>query len=120
MSEKSAREFAAGPTVSSMIGSTPPPADAAGEASRKEPAFDPLKLCIFSTVALLGWIFGPFALLVFAGVAFAGYWKAHQAGLRRSRCYLRDTRLVLAYLALLTLAGVAGAVWWGMRLFGAA
>lgn len=117
MSEQSARRFASGPSVKSMIdgATTPPTAEAPDEAP-----FDPLKLCIFSTVALLGWIFGPFALLVFAGVAFAGYWKAHQAGLRRSRCYLRDTRLVLAYLALLTIAGIAGAVWWGMRLFGAA
>ena len=111
-----ARRFAAGPPISSIVdGAGPPPV-----APTEEAAFDPLKLCIFSTVALLGWIFGPFALLVFAGVAFAGSWRAHQAGLRRSRCYLRDTRLVLAYLALLAVAGLAGAVWWAMRLFGAA
>ncbi len=29
-------------------------------------AFDPLKLCIFTTVALLAWILGPFAVLAFA------------------------------------------------------
>ena len=45
-----------------------------------------------------------------AGVGFAGYWKARQAGLTRSRCYLRDTRLVLAYLAALAAAGVWGLV----------
>ena len=38
----------------------------------------------------------------------AGYWKARQAGLTRSRCYLRDTRLVLAYLAVFALAGLVG------------
>jgi hypothetical protein len=48
------------------------------------------------------------ALVVFAGVGFAGYWKARRAGLTRSKCYLRDTRLVLAYLAALTAAGLWG------------
>lgn len=73
--------------------------------------FDPLRLCIFATVALLGWLAGPFALLFFAGLGFVGYWKARQAGLTRSKCLLRDTRLVLAYLGLLVVAAGAG-IWW--------
>ena len=76
-----------------------------------EAPFDPLRLCIFATIALLGWIFGPFALAVFAGLGFSGYWRARRAGLTRSRCYLRDTRLVLGYLALLMILAAAG-VWW--------
>lgn len=76
-----------------------------------EPAFDPLKLCIFTTVALLTWVFGPAAVAVFAAVGLAGYWKAHQAGLTRSRCYLRDVRLVLLYLGVVLAAAVAGVVW---------
>ena len=72
--------------------------------------FDPLRLCIFATISLLGWVFGPLAVVVFAGVGFAGYWKARQAGLTRSRCYLRDTRLVLGYLFLLGAAGAWGLV----------
>jgi hypothetical protein len=72
--------------------------------------FDPLRLCIFATISLLGWVFGPLAVVVFAGVGFAGYWKARQAGLTRSRCYLRDTRLVLAYLFALAAAGAWGLV----------
>jgi hypothetical protein len=71
-------------------------------------AFDPLRLCIFATVALLGWALGPFALLWFAGVGFLGYWKARRSGLTRSRCLLRDTRLVLGYLGLLTVAAAVG------------
>ena len=63
-------------------------------------AFDPLRLCIYTTVALLAWAFGPFAVLIFAGVGLAGYWRAHQAGLTRTKCYLRDVRLVLLYLGL--------------------
>lgn len=73
--------------------------------------FDPLKLCIFATVALLGWLAGPFALLFFAGLGFVGYWKARRAGLTTSKCLLRDTRLVLAYLAVLVVAAGVG-IWW--------
>lgn len=73
--------------------------------------YDPLRLCIFATVALLGWLLGPFALLLFAGLGFSGYWQARRAGLRRSRCLLRDTRLVLAYLAALGAAAAVGIYW---------
>jgi hypothetical protein len=81
-----------------------------------EPPYDPLRLCVFATVALLGWLLGPLALLGFAAVGFVGYWRARRAGLLRSRCKLGDTRLVLVYLGLLVAAGAAGiargwAVW---------
>jgi hypothetical protein len=81
-------------------------ADPAGEGV--EAPYDPLRLCIFATVALLGWLLGPVALLVFGGLGFAGYLRARRAGLTRSKCFLRDTRLVLGYLALLILAALAG------------
>lgn len=76
-----------------------------------EARFDPLKLCIFTTVALLAWIFGPLAVAVFAVLGLAGYWRAHRAGLTRSRCYLRDVRLVLFYLGLVLVAALAGIAW---------
>jgi len=66
-------------------------------------------LCIFATVALLGWLGGPFTVLAFAGLGFAGYWRARRRGLLTSRCFLRDTRLVLAYLGVLVAAGAWGA-----------
>jgi hypothetical protein len=72
--------------------------------------YDPLRLCIFATVAVLGWLLGPFALLFFAGLGFLGYVKARRAGLSRSKCVLRDTRLVLGYLGLLVVAAGAG-IW---------
>jgi hypothetical protein len=74
--------------------------------------YDPLRLCVFATIALLGWLLGPVALLGFAALGFAGYWKAWRGGLQRSRCVLRDTRLVLAYLGALAAAGAVGTWIW--------
>jgi hypothetical protein len=73
--------------------------------------YDPLRLCVYATVALLAWLLGPWAVAGFAVLGFAGYWRARRAGLTRSRCLLRDTRLVLAYLGLLALAGLLGIAW---------
>ncbi len=83
--------------------SPPDSQEAAGE-----PIFDPLKLCVFATVALLGWVLGPWALLGFSVLAVAGYAKARRAGLLRSKCKLGDTRLVLLYLVLLSAAAAYG------------
>ncbi|MEV5888287.1 hypothetical protein [Nonomuraea fuscirosea] len=78
-------------------------------ASAKEP-YDPLRLCVYATVALLAWLLGPWAVLGFAALGFAGYWRARRAGLTRSKCFLRDTRLVLAYLGLIGLAALAAII----------
>ena len=70
--------------------------------------YDPLKLCVFATIAALGWWTGPVALLLFAVLGFAGYWKARRAGLTHSKCLLGDTRLVLGYLAVLAAVACGG------------
>lgn len=114
--EEAARRFSAGPPPSSFLSDHGP--DQTVNTPDGTKPFDPLRLCIFTTVALLGWVFGPLAVAVFAGVGFAGYWAARRQGLTRSRCYLRDTRLVLAYLAVLFVAGVGGFVWWFARTIG--
>lgn len=78
------------------------------------PPFDPLRLCIFTTIALIAWLASPpVAVLGFSAMAIWGYVRARRAGLLRSRCLLGDTRLVLAYLAL---AFTAAAVAVGMRI----
>ncbi len=103
-----AQRIARGPSPSSFLSGRDTTPDTT--AAPVEPPFDPLRLCIFATISVLGWVFGPLAVLVFAAVGFAGYWKARRAGLTRSKCYLRDTRLVLAYLFVLAAAGVWGLV----------
>jgi len=50
-------------------------------------------------------------VVAFAALGFAGYARARRAGLTRSRCVLRDTRLVLGYLALVGLSALAGVAW---------
>lgn len=106
--ESDARRLAAGPPPSELVDherTARPPAPGLAPASRP---YDPLHLCIYATIALLGWAAGPVALVLFAALGFAGYWRARRAGLLRSKCFLRDTRLVLAYLAVLTIAGLIG------------
>ena len=90
---------------------SPSPAGPSNGAPASDAPFDPLRLCIFTTVALLAWAFGPFAVAVFAVMGLSGYWAAHKAGLTRSRCYLRDVRLVLLYLGVILAASLAGIAW---------
>ncbi|MEJ7690086.1 MAG: hypothetical protein WKF76_06450 [Nocardioidaceae bacterium] len=71
---------------------------------------DPLRLCVYATIAGLGWLLGPVALVAFAGLGLVGYTRARMAGVTTSRCLLRDTRLVIAYLAALVALGVWGLV----------
>jgi hypothetical protein len=76
------------------------------------PPYDPLRLCVFTTVALIACMLGPIAVLGFALIAIAGYARARRQGLLRSKCKLGDTRLVLAYLTVLAvLAAVATPFW---------
>lgn len=68
---------------------------------------DPLPYCIYTTVALLSWIFSPaLAVAFFAALGLRKYWKAWQRGLRASDCLLGDPRRVMAYLGALFLAGI--------------
>lgn len=74
--------------------------------------FDPLRLCVYATVALIACVLGPIALLGFSVLAIAGYARARRAGLLRSRCKIGDTRLVLLYLSVLAvLAAIATPFW---------
>lgn len=74
--------------------------------------FDPLRLCVYTTVAAISALTGPLAVLCFALIAIAGYTKARRAGLMRSRCKLGDTRVVLAYLTVIALAAAVAIPFW--------
>ena len=70
---------------------------------------DPLRFCVMTTVALLAWALGPPAVVVaMSALGLWAYRRAIRAGLTETRCVLKRPRLVLAYLALALLAGVAG------------
>ena len=61
--------------------------------------FDPIRFCIFTTVALIAWAFGPpFAVTLMSGLGLWAYAQAWRRGLRTSKCFLRDPRLVMGYL----------------------
>ena len=70
--------------------------------------FDPLRYCIFTTIALIAWAIGPpVAVALMSAIGLAAYWTAWRGGMRTSKCVLRDVRLVLGYLGLAFGASVA-------------
>lgn len=76
------------------------------------PVRDPLPLCVYTTVALLAWIFSPgLAVAVFGFAGLHAYARAWRAGLRRSDCILGDPRLVMLYLGLAGAAGLGWTLW---------
>lgn len=89
----------------------------AREGARPRPApppqvRDPLPFCVWTTVALLAWVFTPAATVAaFGAVGLHAYARAWRAGLRRSHCVLGDPRIVMVYLGLLTAGGAAWTVW---------
>lgn len=92
---------------------TPSAGEAGPDAGTPAPTvpYDPLRLCVATTVSLIAWAVSPaVAVTGFAALGLVGYWRARRAGLLRSRCALGDTRLVLAYLAVALAGGVTGIV----------
>jgi hypothetical protein len=75
-------------------------------------AADPLGWCVIATTALLTWLFGPIVLAILAAIGFVKYWRAWRSGRQDSQCILGDMRIVLTYLAVLTVIGVVATLWW--------
>ena len=77
---------------------------------RADEPYDPLRLCIYATVALLAWLLGPVTVAAFAVLGLIGYIRARRSGLLRSKCVLRDTRLVISYLGIIAIAAIVATV----------
>ena len=102
-----------------MSGRTTPPAAFDPKYPSQSAQFDPLRLCVYSTIGLLAWLLTPAAVMAgFSGVALVAYWRARRQGLVKSRCKLGDTRLVMAYLAVLFFAGAVFTVYRVLELLG--
>ena len=95
------------PTAHEALSGSAPESATSARPSAQAP-YDPLRLCVLATVALLAWVLGPVALVFFALLGTVGYLRARREGLLRSKCKLGDTRLVIAYLVILVLLGAAG------------
>lgn len=73
---------------------------------------DPLRYCIWATLALLALLLSPGVLLIwFGGLGFWRYRRAHRAGLRTTECWLREPRWAMLYLAVLALVGMVVTAW---------
>ncbi|HVR77343.1 MAG TPA: hypothetical protein VMS99_03015 [Acidimicrobiia bacterium] len=89
-----------------MSGRASPPSAFDPVTPPKPEQFDPFRLCVYTTVAVLAWLLTPAAVVaLFSGVALVAYFRARRAGLVKSKCKLGDTRLVMAYLAVAFFAG---------------
>ena len=73
--------------------------------------FDPIRLCVYTTIAVLAWIVGaPVMMMAMSALGLVAYWRAMRDGLTRSKCVLRKPRLVLFYLGSVFVAGAAAIV----------
>lgn len=98
------------------------PVDSVPAEPFREPAptdfapYDPLRLCIHTTIGLIAWLITPALTVgIFGTIGVVGYVRARRDGLVSSRCLLGDTRLVVAYLAV---AALVGYTWTAWRLIG--
>lgn len=71
----------------------------ASQSGQEKVAIDPLRYCVFTTIAVIAWVAGAaVAVLVMSGLGLVAYGRAYRAGLRESRCLLRHVWLVFGYL----------------------
>jgi len=71
--------------------------------------FDPIRFCVYTTVALLSWLVSPpVMVMIMSGLGLWAYSRAMRDGLTRSKCVLRKPKLVLFYLGTVFVAGAIG------------
>jgi hypothetical protein len=70
---------------------------------------DPIRFCVYTTVALLAWVVSPpVMVMAMSGLGLWAYSRAVRGGLTRSKCVLRNPKLVLFYLGTVFTAGAVG------------
>ncbi len=84
--------------------------EATSEPAMTTATVDPLGWCVIATTALVAWLVGPLAVAGFGAIGFVRYWRAWRSGRTDSQCILGDVRLVLAYLAVITVGAAIVAV----------
>ena len=63
-----------------------PPNAAAAPAPAAE--YDPLRLCIYTTIGVISWLISPpLTVAIFGWIGVSGYWRARRRGLAASRCH---------------------------------
>ena len=84
----------------------PPAVFTEGPPAAEPKQYDPLQLCIYTTIGVISWVITPpLTVAIFGTIGVVGYGNARRKGLAKSRCKLGDTRLVIAYLAVAAVAG---------------
>jgi hypothetical protein len=92
-------------SYSTLAGANPPPPMARA-------TFDPLRFCVYTTIALLAWLVSaPVMMMVMSALGLWAYGRAIRGGLTRTKCVLKSPRLVLGYLSLVLVAGATALVW---------
>ncbi len=62
---------------------------------------DPVRFCVLTTVALIAWLIGPPACVMFMSIlGLWAYRRAMRAGMTETRCALKRPALAMSYLAI--------------------
>ena len=81
----------------------------ASDSAAPPATLDPIRYCVYTTVALLAWLVSPpVMVMAMSGLGLWAYWRAVRGGLTRSKCVLRNPRLVLLYLGTVFTGGAVG------------
>lgn len=69
---------------------------------------DPVRFCVLTTVALIGWLVGPPAcVMMMSALGMWAYGRAMRGGLTETKCVLKRPALAMSYLAISFVAAAA-------------
>jgi hypothetical protein len=83
-----------------------PPAPSPSFEPTKAAVYDPLRFCIFTTIALAAWALSPpVAVMLMSGMGLWAFGRGRAHGLGVTKSFLLDTRLLMTYLGAAFVAG---------------